>query len=324
MSIRNTEDSEKRELKEYIDSQNDKNEYDPNQDKEERRELRKSYRKLFDKTNAKKKELASDENKDGIYMTLDKANTLFQNVKNVQEATLDSRVLVLSADLSAQKAKALRLGGESFRLDEFVSKLISFGKNEDFDREENEELNWKLIGQKAMRIGKRGHSIDFMLGPLMVERKQIKRAKTTRITRNKEDLVEPTKLQQGDIEKQDNETSNNVNAIYQELTKHEPINYFKFVTNPESFSQTVENIFYVSFLIRNAVAQIDITSGQPILTTKASPNTEDSTEIINKKQIIMGIDIGEWKEIIKTYEIKDTIIPTRRKNTNVGGSNKWY
>jgi hypothetical protein len=136
-------------------------------------------------TLAKKKELTSDENRDGIHRTLDKANILFENgkldniqkkkkvsninnkntiVRNVQEATLDSRVLVLSADLSAQKAKALRLGGESFSLDEFVSKVISIGKNnnEDFDRDEDEELDWKLLGKKAMRIGKRGHSIDFM------------------------------------------------------------------------------------------------------------------------------------------------------------------
>jgi hypothetical protein len=53
MSQRTTEDSEKRELKEYIESQNDKNEYDPNQDKEQRRELRKNYRQLLDTTNGK-------------------------------------------------------------------------------------------------------------------------------------------------------------------------------------------------------------------------------------------------------------------------------
>ena len=29
-----------------------------------------------------------------------------------------------------------------------------------------------------------------------------------------------------------------------------PICYFEFVTNPNSFSQTIENVFYTAFLIR--------------------------------------------------------------------------
>jgi len=45
----------------------------------------------------------------------------------------------------------------------------------------------------------------------------------------------------------------NVLVILRETYKannRSPICYFEFVTNPVSFSQTIENVFYTSFLIR--------------------------------------------------------------------------
>ena len=73
------------------------------------------------------------------------------------------------------------------------------------------------------------------------------------------------KLQEGDIQASENDTANSVNSIYRILHERGPTNYFELVTNPTSFSQTIENIFYVSFLIRNAVASIDDSSGEPII-----------------------------------------------------------
>lgn len=73
------------------------------------------------------------------------------------------------------------------------------------------------------------------------------------------------------------------------------MNYFEFITNPESFSQTVENMFYVSFLIRNSVAGIDDTSGQPILSTRTYPTMDELAGGLNKKQIIMSLSIPLWK-----------------------------
>jgi hypothetical protein len=43
------------------------------------------------------------------------------------------------------------------------------------------------------------------------------------------------------------------------------VDYFKFVVNPYSFGQTVENMFYVSFLIRDGKAGITIDDGLPVV-----------------------------------------------------------
>lgn len=54
------------------------------------------------------------------------------------------------------------------------------------------------------------------------------------------------------------------------------------------------------------------------------PEVDSIEDMVQKKQIIMGIDIKDWKDIISTYKIQKSHIPTRpRKEINVSGK-EWY
>ncbi|KAI9309181.1 Nse4 C-terminal-domain-containing protein [Cunninghamella echinulata] len=308
-------------LTETLERERDTDQYDPTQDKEVRRRLRQDYRRLISETEEHRKELA-DVNDHGLEETLSQANELFTQVRNTQEAALDSKLLVLSADITTQKARNLRMDHNLFNIEEFISKLKTFCGDNSAENP-NQEWKWEKLGKRAARFGRRGHASNFILGPLSVEKKAKRVVRQVRVTKNKEDLVQPAKLKIDDVQQQTNETSSNVNQIYKILDKHGPTNYFEFITNPESFSQSVENMFYVSFLIRNGVAEIDDTSGQPILSTRAHPSMEELAAGLSKKQIIMNLSIPLWKDIIDTYDVKTSIIPTRESQKEMAAG-KWY
>lgn len=43
------------------------------------------------------------------------------------------------------------------------------------------------------------------------------------------------------------------------------INLFRFVINPDDFAQSVENIFYLSFLIRDGKVALEFRDSEPII-----------------------------------------------------------
>lgn len=121
-------------------------------------------------------------------------------VKNTQEAVLDSRFLVLASDLNSQKTQSIQIGEDTeINLDELVAKIIT-ASSEGPNHREGVCLDWELLGQRASTFGKRIHGMDFMLGPLSVQRKEIRKSKAVRLTKNKSDLVTPTQVKKKKIE----------------------------------------------------------------------------------------------------------------------------
>jgi hypothetical protein len=95
-----------------------------------------------------------------------------------------------------------------------------------------------------------------------------------------------------------NETTANVGAIYRRLTQVEPINFFKFFINPSSFSQSVENLFHLSFLIRDGRVSIEEDEeGEPILETADPPKDDDFKQGVTKIQSVFHFDMRMFRVI---------------------------
>lgn len=230
----------------------------------------------------------------GLYDTFAAAETLFTKVKQTSDATLDSRLLVAATDLVLKKATNLVYGnaGIGIDADEFVGKCIAFMRNNpenrhglpgeaaDEDGPIDDAMDWAYFGREAAFKGnKRPATTDFLLGPLSVTKKvRVFKTRRAGLKRDNANLVRPVEvIQDGNGKEQENAGTmialvKGIYDLLKDLVRKNPryeevgIGLFRFVVNPHSFGQTVENIFYLSFLVKDGfVAFMENDDGLPVL-----------------------------------------------------------
>ncbi|KAI0086797.1 Nse4 C-terminal-domain-containing protein [Irpex rosettiformis] len=309
--------------------------YDPDQDPEVRRGVRKDYRNLqtrFDDANKDKEPV----NAEDVLETVQKANELFDKVKGTSEATMDSNLLLRASMKSAMLARAMKSGGGAFDVDDFVSKLITFmgGRRNAEIREDDSDvvddddgdglpLDWERIGWKVMAKSRRVPVMDFMLGPLSIEAKKRNIGKRSKLEKNINDQKKPQNITEQDIQRSEQETTKNVAVLENLLQEVGNVNLFRFIVNPNDFGQSVENMFHLSFLIRDGKCALNIEEGEPVIFSCESPSPEDYADGLDKQQMVMELDMATWQRAIEVFDIKEPIIPQRSKElTRIG--DKWY
>ncbi|KXN85343.1 Non-structural maintenance of chromosome element 4 [Leucoagaricus sp. SymC.cos] len=310
--------------------------FDPDQNLEERRSLRQDYRKLASKIEGFQGNPASlgvEELRDHV----ERADKLFSKVMGPSEATLDSHFLLMASNMGAQKARAMKSGTGSFDVDEFVIKLRNFmngglqsekmSKEDDDDQSEynleSSKLDWDRIGRLALAKSRRTPALTFMLGPLSVEQKV--RNVQHRQRQKKEDVqaTKPLDVNKNDVEHSENETTKNVQIIRHVLETVGKVNFFRFVINPNDFAQSVENIFHLSFLIRDGRVAWEVEDSEPFIFPCDPSTDEDYANGLTKQQLVMEFDEELWLDAIKTFNITTSMIPQRPKAKGPSG-NKWY
>ncbi|XP_006461191.1 hypothetical protein AGABI2DRAFT_192724 [Agaricus bisporus var. bisporus H97] len=318
------------------DSDTDGLAFDPDQDLEQKRSLRQSYRNLANKIEEYQGNPASL-GVENLQQQLEKADELFQKVKGPSEATLDSHFLLMASNVGAQKARAMKSGTGSFDMDEFITKVRNFMngglKPENIPEEDDEidpdyntessKLDWDRIGRLALAKSRRAPALSFMLGPLSIEQKVRNVTKRARQEKDNGPVAKPENVNQGDIQEVTNETTKNVSLLMSLLEQSGEVNLFRFVINPNDFAQSVENIFYLSFLIRDGKVALEFRDSEPVIFPCDPPSYEDYAQGLKKQQLVVEFDQEIWREAIEVFKITSSVIPQRPKETSGRGDKKW-
>ncbi|GAA5930943.1 hypothetical protein JCM10213_003951 [Rhodosporidiobolus nylandii] len=336
-----------------------------------KKELRAKYRMLQNTVDDARGDLANT-SVDALSAQVAASNALFRKVDAPSEAILDSRVLIATSEAGALKARQLKIDADAFDTDEFLSRLKAFlgvraggvrtrrqrgdDSDDELDDAENASgaLKWGRVGKVLAGESKRVPALDFMYGPLALEIKE-KKARTQRAKNKADDAerVRPEELHAEDVAKNENETGKVTARIAKRLAEvagTDGIPYLQFVVNPDSFSQTVENMFYFSFLMREnkAAIEVDDNTDSPYYgdmitfsvdaeTTAAQAEQGSSAK---KYQVVLELTEEVWRvgflssialllpparDAIEAYDITEPLIPSRDAFVppTKGGAFKW-
>lgn len=291
-----------------------------------RREIRGKYRELIAKANREREELIRPDT-DGLGQLIGEVDELFGQVTKLHnkaptsEAVLDAQLLKTASALGYQKAKKLHVDNK-FDPNVFTQKLITFMHGRRLEGEEEvDEEGWEGLGRATAPVFHNATGFTFMLGAF--EREPMKRRQHAQKKADEPTgpVVVPVKVKSMAKSHQEvtTEEVERMVGILRELTENEdgdpePISYFEFVINPDSFSQTVENIFHLSFVLKDGHAKIFMDGdGLPVIVPAKPHNEEQSGKSVAKKQVLVSIDMDQWEELIEAFNITEPLIPTREQ-----------
>ena len=168
---------------------------------------------------------------------------------------------------------------------------------------------------------RRSPHLTFMYGALSEQNssQKISRERRSRQTTKLSDLKETRAQTLQEAETADNITDRIVQKILRRLVEKfkengkKPINYYEFVLHPTDFGASVENMFHVSFLVKENRAGVSFCpdSGLPLIqpiSNKQNSAQLDSCEGLAKSQVVMNWTVESWQKIVKDLNIKTATI----------------
>lgn len=229
--------------------------------------------------------------------------------------------------------RQMRLEADAFDLDEFMHKVShvlgtrAILSENQMDTDSIDSWDWTKLGKIAARHSRRAPVPEHLFGPLQVTPRHRKVTRSSRLDTDAAQVA-PEQLDATEMSQSENETSRLVLDIMQRLetcSGEEGVNLFQFALNPESFGDTVENLFYISFLIRDGTAAIvENDEGDPMLLLSEVPTEEDRQAGLTRRQIVLELDMATWRDLIEVYNIQHAMIPTRSQPATSISRSGWY
>jgi len=280
---------------------------------------RKCYRKLLDDIAADEDNLVNTDENEGnkLLQYLQNNDELFKDVDAPQEAVMDAVVIKNLSRLCRQQAEQMSTNINVFKPEEYSLRLKT---SMNVEKDTLCRRKWLMLGNQVKSMFRKSPTFTYMFGaldsvppePKEKKQKETKSRQATKVA----DLKETQAAEQKETESSANVTDQIVTHVFKCLVRkfkennRMPINYFKFVINPNCFGSSIENMFHVSFLIKDGRASVQICqdTGIPVIAPIGQKQMQTQRQEHSKNQVVLSFNMCDWNKLIRKYEINETMI----------------
>ncbi|GAB2212043.1 hypothetical protein Drorol1_Dr00025387 [Drosera rotundifolia] len=250
----------------------------------------------------------------------DKFRSLIKEVENLHQQVRKPREQVADAEALLDIANSLvtsvrSQSKEGITPSDLITCLIrDFGE---IVRNESQgdyiSLKWSSIGLLVSSVFMKADGCSTMVGPMNAEMKQRKVATHRRRGKINERAARPEELRDTGEEKTD--TDKNMAIIFQILKTQRHARLENLILNRRSFAQTVENLFALSFLVKDGRVQINVDEKGTHL---ISPRNAPAANLISSGQVayshfVFKFNFQGWKLMLDTVPVGEELMPDREK-----------
>ncbi|XP_004295144.1 PREDICTED: non-structural maintenance of chromosomes element 4 homolog A-like [Fragaria vesca subsp. vesca] len=289
--------------RERLNPEQDENE-STEQDAGQRRALRSDYNDILNLISEKRNDLLRPES-EKFGVIIDRVERLHKQVQKPREQVADAEALLDITNTLVTSVKSQSSAGITPA--DFITCLIQdFGQL----RDGNALIRWKDVGLGVAPIFRRAHGCCTMLGPMNTEYKERKVGVRTRRTKPTT-TDEPEEIDAQEEEKTD--TDRNMSTMFEILRKNKRVRLEWLILNRLFFAQTVENLFALSFLVKDGRAEIivDANCCHFVAPRNAAKATEVASREVVYRHFVFRFDFKDWKLMKDMVPDGEELMPHR-------------
>ncbi|ONK79023.1 uncharacterized protein A4U43_C01F2080 [Asparagus officinalis] len=295
----------------------------------ERRCIRSEYLNIKNLISDKKDDIMSVDS-DKFDSIISEVETLHQFVEKPREQVADAEALL---DIANTLVAAFSSEKNGVTPSDFVTALIrKFGMKTGTKSMHTglNSVSWADIGFSVSYIFKKAPSCCTMVGPMKTEIKQ--RASVSRRKRLRPTESSRPELLAANEEQAKSDTDKKMVTMFEILIKKRSVRLESLVLNRSSFAQTIENIFALSFLVKDGRVEITMNdNGDHLVLPRNAPAASAVTSgLVCYRHFVFRFDYEDWKLMAECVEVGDELMPHRcnsdtvTRNSRTGEQTQGY